>query len=63
MKTSSEYKAFIKRINVASTMEQLNELDEKIDKIYNAGCMSANELSRLDIKILNKKIEIENEHN
>lgn len=57
MKTTPEYKTLTRKIKQATTLDELNILDKKIDKIYNAGCLTVNELQRLDLKIVDKKIK------
>jgi len=40
--------ALSKRIQTASTQEELHRLEGKCDKLYNAGCLSPSGLAMLD---------------
>ena len=56
----SSYKAFASRIRKAETLETLEHLDRSLDRLYNiAGVFTPNQLKRLDLLIVDKKIELE----
>ena len=51
--------ATLKRINNAKTVEALQNLELSIERVYNAGFLTASELSRLDRKIVDKFLQLE----
>lgn len=54
----SNYKAFTSRIRKAETLETLKNLDRSLDRLYNAGIFTTSQLKRLDLLIVDKKIEL-----
>lgn len=51
--------ATLKRINNAETIEALQKLELSIERVYNAGFLTASELSRLDCKLVDKFLQLE----
>jgi len=55
----TNYASAVKRIKQANTIEALNKLQVSFDRIYNAGQFTVSELSRLDLKIVDKIISLQ----
>lgn len=54
-----EYKSALQRLNKANTSEELARLDRSFERIYDAGFLTASEYGRLDSKLMNKQITLE----
>jgi hypothetical protein len=55
----TNYQAMTQRINRANTMEALAKVETSLDRIFNNGIFTINEYSKLDQKIVDKRINIE----
>jgi len=53
------FQDFASRIRKAETLETLKNLDSSLDRLYNAGIFTPNQLMSLDLLIVDKKIELE----
>lgn len=51
---NSTYRQLLARINEAQDKATLNKLDARITRHYNAGTISATELKRLDVRIMER---------
>ena len=49
------YMTFSNRIKKAETLQSLNILDSKLNKLYAAGIFTAPQVQQLDDKIINRK--------
>jgi len=55
----SNYQSALERINKANDEESLLQLEESLERLWNAGFFTANEFSKLDDKLLSKLISID----
>ena len=55
----SNYQSALARINKANDEESLLQLEESLERLWNAGIFTANEFSKLDEKLLSKLISID----
>jgi hypothetical protein len=55
----SNYAAMARRINKADTSEELDKVDRSLCRIYSAGIFTEKQFARLDIKIVEKRIKLE----
>ena len=55
----SNYQSALERINKANDEESLSQLEESLERLWNAGVFTANEFSKLDDKLLSKLISID----
>lgn len=53
------FQTLLDRINAAKDAECLNRLDKRITAHYNLGTISARELKRLDVRIMERIAKIE----
>ena len=56
---SEEYKTALQRLKKANTIEELNRLDRSFERVYNAGCFTVSEYSRLVTKLTDKEVKLE----
>ena len=56
---SEEYKTALQRLKKANTIEGLSRLDRSFERVYNAGCFTVNEYSRLVTKLTDKEVKLE----
>jgi len=56
---NENYKLMIERIKAANTVEVLSRLEKSCVRLYDAGIFNEKELSRLDVKIMEKIALIE----
>lgn len=56
---SEEYKSALQRLNKANTIEELSRLDRSFERVYNAGCFTVSEYSRLVTKLTDKQVKME----
>lgn len=56
--TSDTYKALAAKIRASSTLEQLEQIDGKLNKFYQAGCLDTRGLCALDGLIIDQKIKL-----
>lgn len=54
MQSPTNYQSLLDRINRASDADMLAKLEERITRHYNAGTISASELKRLDVRIMER---------
>jgi hypothetical protein len=57
----TNYTSFTKRIRAANTLSDIMALDTSLTRLYDAGIFTPKELGRLDLLILQRIIEIEEE--
>ena len=55
----TNYQSALARINKAKDEESLLQLEESLERLWNAGIFTASEFSRLDEKLLSKLISID----
>jgi len=55
----TNYQSALERINKANDEESLLQLEESLERLWNAGVFTANEFSKLDDKLLSKLISID----
>lgn len=58
-KKSQEYHSFSKKITDLKTITDCDALENRIKRFYKLGLLSVNEFRALDLKLLDKRIEIE----
>jgi hypothetical protein len=56
---SEEYKSALQRLNKANTSKELAQLERSLERIYNAGFFTVSEYGRLDAKLIDKQISLE----
>ena len=56
---SEEYKTALQRLKKANTIEELSRLDRSFERVYNAGCFTVSEYSRLVTKLTDKEVKLE----
>ena len=54
-----EYKSALERLNKANTSKELAQLERSLERIYNAGFFTVSEYGRLDLKLIDKQISLE----
>lgn len=57
--SESNYTTFVRRIQAASSLAECGKLDNSLKRLYDAGQLTTNQFKLLDLKILHKKIAIE----
>jgi uncharacterized protein YqgQ len=57
----TNYTTFTKKIRAANTLSDIERLDTSLTRLYDAGIFTPNEFGRLDLLILVRSIEIEEE--
>ena len=55
----TNYKSMTGRINKATTIVDLKDLDKSLDRLFEVGIFSVSEFNRLDDKILQKIFKLE----
>ena len=55
----TNYQSALERINKTNDKESLLQLEESLERLWNAGVFTANEFSKLDDKLLSKLISID----
>jgi len=55
----TNYAAMVKRIKACKTVEEIRKCEKSLDRLYNAGIFSSNELIRLDALIINQMEQVE----
>lgn len=53
------FSILLKRINGAKNIEDLKECEAQITRHYDAGTITAKELMRLDVKIMERMVDFE----
>jgi len=56
---TEEYKSALERLNKANTSKELAQLERSLERIYNAGFFTVSEYGRLDLKLIDKQISLE----
>ncbi len=56
---TEEYKSALERLNKANTSKELAQLERSLERIYNAGFFTVSEYGRLDLKLTDKQISLE----
>lgn len=54
----SNFQAFAKRIEKANDLDEILKLDLSLDRLYNNGIFTTNQVSRLDLKLCDRKEKI-----
>ncbi len=54
----TNYQSASKRINTAETIDKLAKVETGINRVYDAGFFTANQLMRLDNKIVDQYIKL-----
>lgn len=58
-KRSEEYRSFSKKITDLKTIADCDLLENRFERFYDLGLLSVNEFRALDLKLLDKRIKIE----
>ncbi len=57
--TMANYQSALQRINTAETIDKLAKVETSINRVYDAGFFTANQLMRLDDRIVDQYIKLE----
>jgi hypothetical protein len=55
----SNYQSFIERIKSAPNVEALRKLDKSLDRLWEVGAFTQSEFSRLDSRLMDRMIAME----
>jgi hypothetical protein len=61
-KPQTNYQAFLERIKSATTQGELASRENQVTRHFNNGTITVSELTRLDVKIMEKLALIENQN-
>lgn len=56
---TEEYKSAVKRIRAVNSVDAAIKLEKSIGRVYNAGFFTEKELGRLDLMLLDRRIQLE----
>ena len=59
MPAKTSYQTLSARIKATKTLEDLNALEKRIDKFYQAGCLTVSEYRRLDLMVFDRQTKFE----
>ena len=57
--TMANYQSALQRINTAETIDKLAKVETSINRVYDAGFFTANQLMRLDDRKVDQYIKLE----
>tara|TARA_R110002124_G_scaffold246294_1_gene411394 strand:- start:502 stop:684 length:183 start_codon:yes stop_codon:yes gene_type:complete len=55
----NDYQYSLSKIKTAKTVEQLSKVEDWLERMYNAGVFTPNELSQLDRKTVDRFLQLE----
>lgn len=55
---SENHRALLLRVNEADTVEQLKRIEQSCERLYEAGCLTPDELANVDDAITEKLAEL-----